>query len=141
MNYMFLKCTERSEGRFNNSYSFEFPVLQLNKSLKMSSFNIIRSLGNLSSGSYPRHMTDQCFQDSELQKAGDVSFSFPALKTPKYSHNSFFETMFYHNLKQKPEDLQHAHPCLCSHTNLPYSVPSRLLAFFLPRSVFPSAIL
>lgn len=138
---MFLKCPERSEVRFSNSYSFKFPVLELNKSLKMSSFNAIRSLGNLSSGSYPRDMTDQCFQDSKLQKAWDVSLSFPALKTPKYPHDSFFKTMFYQNLKKKPEDLHHTHPCLCSYTNLPYSVLNKLFAFFLPRRVFPSAIL
>lgn len=44
--------------------------------------------------------------------------------------------MFYQNAKQKLEDLQHAHPCLWSHTNLVYSVLHRLHSFFLPGKCF-----
>lgn len=77
MNQMFLKCTERSESRFTNSYSLKFPVLELSKSLQIFSFNIIRSLGNFSSGSCPRDITDQWFARTlNWKEPGTYPFPF-----------------------------------------------------------------
>lgn len=75
MNQTFFKNTERSK-RLSNSYSFQFPVLEFNKSLQVSSFNTMSSLGNFKSGSCPRDTPGQYASILNWKEHGMHPFCF-----------------------------------------------------------------